>query len=75
MLGKFLFAFVLGTSLCACSGSDTPKEVNQKNSLEKNSLEKTLEPQLDAIKKAEELEDEMLKSFEERDKKMRDSGI
>ena len=69
ILIRILVLGFLAISLNACGGSETPK------TKEKSALEKNLEPQLDAIQKAEELEDELLKNFEERDKKMRESGI
>ena len=69
ILIRILVLGFLAISLNACGGPETPK------TKEKSALEKNLEPQLDAIQKAEELEDELLKNFEERDKKMRESGI
>lgn len=72
-LKKLFVISMLVLSLAACS--DSEKSNAESPSSKKTALEKTLQPQLDAIDKAEAVEDEVLKSFDEREQKLRDSGI
>ena len=67
---KLLTVILITFFLSACGGGESPKDLKQKSA-----LEKTLKPQLDAIEKAEKIDDDIQKSFEARDKKMRDNGI
>jgi len=68
VLGIYL---TVTTLLVACGNEDKPVTSDK----QKSALEKTIAPQLDALEKAQGVEDSLQQSVDERDKKMREKGI